>query len=398
MTLHLTGTREPFTLRFEHARELAARCAAPSGAPGGRVRRCSSGRPWSSIRGRPERGRVRLARDRRGLVRLRAARARRRRRRGARRAAALEADGPGRFAAVAAAWRELAGGTRRRRPGPPGSGLVAVGGFAFAPTAAAPRTGSASRRRRWSSRGRARAPQRRGQPDRRHARRTRRLPEQLAERMAARVAPCATPSCRCSTRRPPGDSRSPASRRPSTTSRRSPAPSSGSGPARSRRSCSRARSPSTPRRRTTSRPSSASCARRRLLLRLLRRPRRSAFVAASPRAARPPRGLRAQSVALAGRSGAPPTRPSTTTLASSGRLGEGPRGQAIVSDRSRASAPARGVGRRWPRADRDQRRQHPHLATPIRAQLTHPVSVVELAAMLHPTRRSAASRSRSRSR
>src|SRR3954453_18999137 len=27
MTLHLTGTREPFTLRFEQRAELAARCA-----------------------------------------------------------------------------------------------------------------------------------------------------------------------------------------------------------------------------------------------------------------------------------------------------------------------------------------------------------------------------------
>lgn len=47
---------------------------------------------------------------------------------------ALEAAGPGRFAAVAAAWRELAAGALADPiDGPPGSGLVAVGGFAFAP-------------------------------------------------------------------------------------------------------------------------------------------------------------------------------------------------------------------------------------------------------------------------
>jgi isochorismate synthase len=46
----------------------------------------------------------------------------------------LEASGPGRFAAVAAAWRELAGGAvAGEDAGPAGSGLVAVGGFAFAP-------------------------------------------------------------------------------------------------------------------------------------------------------------------------------------------------------------------------------------------------------------------------
>ena len=46
----------------------------------------------------------------------------------------LEASGPGRFAEVAAAWRALAGGAVAGSPdGPAGAGLVAVGGFAFAP-------------------------------------------------------------------------------------------------------------------------------------------------------------------------------------------------------------------------------------------------------------------------
>jgi isochorismate synthase len=46
----------------------------------------------------------------------------------------LEASGPGRFAEVAAAWRALAGNAVASPvDGPAGSGLVAVGGFAFAP-------------------------------------------------------------------------------------------------------------------------------------------------------------------------------------------------------------------------------------------------------------------------
>jgi salicylate biosynthesis isochorismate synthase len=45
----------------------------------------------------------------------------------------LEASGPRRFADVAAAWRALAGDAEAEAPdGPPGAGLVAVGGFAFA--------------------------------------------------------------------------------------------------------------------------------------------------------------------------------------------------------------------------------------------------------------------------
>ena len=47
---------------------------------------------------------------------------------------AIRADGPERFARVAAAWRELAGRAEADAPdGPAGAGLVAVGGFAFAP-------------------------------------------------------------------------------------------------------------------------------------------------------------------------------------------------------------------------------------------------------------------------
>ncbi len=47
---------------------------------------------------------------------------------------ALEGRGPDRFAQVARSWRELVAGALIDAPdGPPGSGLVAVGGFAFAP-------------------------------------------------------------------------------------------------------------------------------------------------------------------------------------------------------------------------------------------------------------------------
>ncbi len=46
----------------------------------------------------------------------------------------IEASGPGRFAAVAAAWRGLAAQARADPPdGPAGAGLIATGGFAFAP-------------------------------------------------------------------------------------------------------------------------------------------------------------------------------------------------------------------------------------------------------------------------
>jgi isochorismate synthase len=47
--------------------------------------------------------------------------------------ARIEASGPRRFAETAAAWRALAGDAEAPAPdGPPGAGLIAVGGFAFA--------------------------------------------------------------------------------------------------------------------------------------------------------------------------------------------------------------------------------------------------------------------------
>jgi salicylate biosynthesis isochorismate synthase len=51
---------------------------------------------------------------------------------------ALEASGPARFGEIARRWRALAAGAVTDvRDGPPGSGLVALGGFAFAPDGAA---------------------------------------------------------------------------------------------------------------------------------------------------------------------------------------------------------------------------------------------------------------------
>ena len=53
---------------------------------------------------------------------------------------AIRTSGPRRFADAAAAWRELAASAEAGVPdGPAGAGLVAVGGFAFAPEGGAAR-------------------------------------------------------------------------------------------------------------------------------------------------------------------------------------------------------------------------------------------------------------------
>ena len=113
----------------------------------------------------------------------------------------------------------------------------------------------------------------------------------------------------------------------------------------------------------------------------------SAFVAASPELLVRREGLRAQSVALAGsiRRSADP--------AVDDHLGEQLLGsakdreeQAIVSHRIARVLRPHAV---WVAAPNEPTvikvANIQHLATPIRAQLTHPVSVVELAGMLHPT-------------
>src|SRR3954452_3199360 len=113
----------------------------------------------------------------------------------------------------------------------------------------------------------------------------------------------------------------------------------------------------------------------------------SAFVAASPELLVRREGLRAQSVSLAGsiRRSADP--------AVDDHLGEQLLGSA--KDREEQAIVAHRIARVlrphavWVAAPSEPAvikvANIQHLATPIRAQLTHPVSVVELAGMLHPT-------------
>ena len=143
---------------------------------------------------------------------------------------ALEASGPDRFRTVAARMA-------RRSPAAavcePDDGLAALGGFAFAPDGGGtpPWAGFAPAslhvpevllvrraRRGAADRGRARGA-------RRHAR----GPARRAS--SAGSASCARRRCRCWTRRPPGACASAARCRPSTTSPRWRAASSGSAPA-----------------------------------------------------------------------------------------------------------------------------------------------------------------------
>ena len=165
--------------RSRRGARRAARCAAsaPSGARGARGRGVVAA---LTVRGRadgrPERGRPRVAPRRRAVVLLRAARPRRRARSaGARlRRAAIDAGGAGPLRARSpSAWR-AAGRRRGRRPArrPAGAGLVAAGGFAFAPDGGgAPHWAGFAPGVAARARGRARAPRARRAPDRRRARR-----------------------------------------------------------------------------------------------------------------------------------------------------------------------------------------------------------------------------------
>jgi salicylate biosynthesis isochorismate synthase/menaquinone-specific isochorismate synthase len=136
MSVRATPTRRPFALAPEDRAELRARCEraiARARRGGGEVlvgltvavdpavdpsavvlasRR--AGEDWFCFE-QPDRGGAALAAL--GVVRR------------------LAGAGPGRFRSVAAAWRELAGGAVAGGApgGPAGAGLVAVGGFAFAP-------------------------------------------------------------------------------------------------------------------------------------------------------------------------------------------------------------------------------------------------------------------------
>src|SRR4051794_3825620 len=235
MTLHLTGTREPFTLRFEQRTELAARCARavrrarrqgeevlvglsveldPAVDPSAVVFASrAAGEDWFAYE-QPARGGAAVA----ALGALRR----------------LEAEGPGRFADVAEAWRRLAGAAvAGDDPRPAGPRPVAGGGLAVAPA-----RGAAPPRARLRGRAPARPP--RGAPPRRgraggRARCPPRRPRGRAARGGGACPPprpphpttcpsssptgwprasraCAPMSSRCSTPRPPGASASPASR------------------------------------------------------------------------------------------------------------------------------------------------------------------------------------------
>jgi isochorismate synthase len=391
MTLHLTGTREPFTLRFEQRAALAARCARavrrarrqgeevlvgltveldPAVDPSAVVFASrATGEDWFAYE-QPARGGAAVA----ALGALRR----------------LEADGPGRFAAVAAAWRELAGGAvTGDDPGPPGSGLVAVGGFAFAPDG-----GSAPH---WAGFGagalvvpEVALARRNGEvsltvaalaaPDD--------VPDQLAERMAARVA----------------------SLRDAELPLLDPAPAgrfkiAGIAPPEHyieavARAVERIRAGALEkvvlaREVAVHAPTPHDAAAVFGVLRsafgscfiFCAGRGESAFVAASPELLVRREGLRAQSVALAGsiRRSADP--------AVDDHLGEQLLGSA--KDREEQAIVAHRIARVlrphavWVAAPSEPAvikvANIQHLATPIRAQLTHPVSVVELAGMLHPT-------------
>ena len=215
---------------------------------------------------RPERRRVRLAGRGRGLVLLRAAGPRRV---GARRARhgrpPARASGADRFKRVASDWRELTAGAVADPPdGPPGAGLVALGGFAFAPEGGhAPHWGGFEA-------GDLIVPEvalaRRGD-DVRLTLAALAAPDDVAggaRRRGSTPAPphCGWRRCRCSTRRPAGRFRDRLGRAArALRGRGRPRRRAHPAPAPSRRSCSRARSPSRRRRRTTPPRSSASCAR-----------------------------------------------------------------------------------------------------------------------------------------
>ncbi len=302
----------------------------------------------------------------------------------------FEASGPGRFGEVAAAWRALAGGAVAGSPdGPLGAGLVAVGGFAFAPEGgAAPH---------WSGYGsgglvvpEVALARRDGEvrltlaalaaPDD--------VPEELAERMAARAAglherplplldPAPAGRFRIASVAPPEHYEEAVARaveriRSGALEKivlarevavHAPAPHDAAATFGVLRaafgSCF------------------VFCAGRG----------ESAFVAASPELLVRREGLRTSTVALAGsiRRSADP--------AVDDHLGEQLLGSA--KDREEQAIVARRIARAlrphavWVTAPDEPAvvkvANIQHLATPIRAQLTRPVSVVELAGLLHPT-------------
>jgi isochorismate synthase len=302
----------------------------------------------------------------------------------------LEASGPGRFAEVAAAWRALAGSAVASPvDGPAGSGLVAVGGFAFAPEGgAAPHWAGfgagglvvpevALARREGDVRLTLTAL---AAPDD--------VPEELADRMAARAASLRERPLPLLDPAPVGRFRI-ASTAPPEHYEEAVA-----------RAVERIRAGVLEkivlaREVTVHAPAAHDAAATFGVLRaafgscyvFCAGRGDSAFVAASPELLVRREGLRASTVALAGsiRRSADP--------AVDNHLGEQLLGSA--KDREEQAIVARRIARAlrshavWVAAPDEPTvikvANIQHLATPIRAQLARPVSVVELAGLLHPT-------------
>jgi salicylate biosynthesis isochorismate synthase/menaquinone-specific isochorismate synthase len=304
--------------------------------------------------------------------------------------ARLRATGPDRFRRVAAQWRALTAGAVADPPdGPPGAGPVAVGGFAFAP--------DGGRAPHWSgfAAGDLVVPEvalaRRGDdvrltvaalaaPDD--------VPEELAERLAARVAGLRHAPLPLLDPAPAGrfriDSVAPPEHYVEAVAR-----------AVERIRAGAFQKIVLAREVTVQAPSAHDAA---AVLGVLRAGFEScyvfcagrgdaAFVAASPELLIRRDGLRAQTVALAGS-----TRRSADPAVDD-HLGE----QLLRSEKDREEQAI--VTRRIARALRPHAvwvaapdepalikvANIQHLATPIRAQLTQPLSAVELAGLLHPT-------------
>jgi len=302
----------------------------------------------------------------------------------------LDGAGADRFAAVAAAWRRLAGEAEAGAPdGPPGAGLVAVGGFAFAPEGgAAPH---------WAGFG----PGALVVPEVALARRDGEVrltlaalaapddvPEQVAARMAARAAslrdeplplldPAPAGRFRIASVAPPEHYEGAVARAVEriragalekvVLAREVAVHAPGPHDAAAVFGVLRAAFESC----------FVFCAGRG----------ESAFVAASPELLVRREGLRASTVALAGsiRRSADPAVDDhlAEQLLGSAKDREE---QAIVTRRIARALRPHAV---WVAAPEEPAvvkvANIQHLATPIRAQLTHPIGVVELAGLLHPT-------------
>ena len=260
-----------------------------AGAPSARSSRARrTGRPGPA---RPHRARRRRRRPERRRLRLARARARTGSASSSPTATAsaiaalgvvarLTASGPDRFKRVAADWRELSADAVADAPdGPPGAGLVALGGFAFAPDGGhAPHWSGFDAADLIVPEVVARPPRRRRPADLGDLAAPDDTPEELAA-PPGRPRRGAAPVAAAAARPVPGRPLPHRLRRTARAlrGRRRAAPSSASARAPSRRSSSPARSPSTHRPPTTPPPSSASCG-----------PASSPVTSSAPAAATPP--------------------------------------------------------------------------------------------------------------